>query len=263
MSSTKTRERQQRIINLVHEGITDVEDLGGRLLVSISTIRRDLNQLASEGRLVRTYGGAAFVNQDRREHTLNERMFIQRPQKEAIAALAFRQIQEGDTLILDAGTTTAALARMLCGRGDLHVITNNIEALTILARDPDIRVTMLGGDVRKLSMGSVGPLADLALERVSADKVFLGADGIVADRGLCEASPDQAYLKEKMMDRAETTFVLADSQKLGFAGQQAWTPMHRSWTLITDTGASAAQLAPFQELENVTVLVAAAADNPA
>lgn len=154
------------------------------------------------------------------------------------------------------GTTTAALARLLCGRGDLHVITNNIEALTILANDPDIRITMLGGDVRKLSMGSVGPLTELALARLSADKVFLGADGIVASRGLCEASSDQAYLKEKMMEQADAVFVLADSSKLGFAGQQAWTPMNRPWTLITDGDASADRLAPFQELGNLTVLVA-------
>ncbi|MBV6274255.1 DeoR/GlpR family DNA-binding transcription regulator [Alcaligenaceae bacterium CGII-47] len=190
MSSSKTRERQQRILNLVHKGVADVEELSRQLDVSLSTIRRDLNRLALEGRLVRTYGGAAFVNHDRREQTLNERMLMQRQQKQAIAALAAQQVQEGDTLILDAGTTTAALARVLCGRGDLHVITNNIEALTILANDPDIRITMLGGDVRKLSMGSVGPLTELALARLSADKVFLGADGIVASRGLCEASSD-------------------------------------------------------------------------
>lgn len=256
MSSSKTRERQQRITQLVHEGINDVEELSHNLRVSISTIRRDLNHLAAQGRLLRTYGGAAYVSHDRREHTLNERMFIQRPQKEAIAALALRQIQDGDTLLLDAGTTTAALARMLRGRDRLHVVTNNIEALTILARDDCIRVTMLGGEVRKLSMGTVGPLADLALGRITADKVFLGADGIVAGRGLCEASADQAYLKEQMMDRAEAIYVLADSQKLGFAGQQAWTPMRGVWTLITDADASPAQLAPFQALENVRVLVA-------
>lgn len=256
MSSSKTRERQQRILDLVHKHVVDVDELSNRLGVSVSTMRRDLNKLAAEGRLLRTYGGAAFVSHERKEHTLNERMHIQRPQKEAIAALAARQIEDGDTLILDAGTTTAALARLLRGRGNLHVITNNIEALTILAKDPDIRITMLGGEVRKLSMGAVGPLTELALARLSADKVFLGADGIVANRGLCEASQDQAHLKEKMMEQGGALFVLADSSKLNFAGQQAWTPLSRPWTLITDGDASPEQLAAFEELENVTVLTA-------
>lgn len=262
MSSQKTRERQQRIIHLVHEGTADVEELSRRLSVSISTVRRDLNQLAGEGRLVRTYGGAAFVHHDRREHTLNERMYIQRAQKEAIAALALQHVHDGDTLLLDAGTTTAALARMLRGRGNLHVITNNIEVLTILGRDEHIRVTMLGGEVRKLSMGTLGPLAELALARVSADKVFLGADGIVAEFGLCEASTDQAYLKERMMERAQSIFVLADAMKLGYAGQPAWAPIVRPWTLITDDGATATQLAPFRQSTMVNVMVAATADFP-
>ncbi|MBV6274257.1 hypothetical protein KVP09_15275 [Alcaligenaceae bacterium CGII-47] len=68
--------------------------------------------------------------------------------------------------------------------------------------------------------------------------------------------PDQAYLKEKMMEQADAVFVLADSSKLGFAGQQAWTPMNRPWTLITDADASAEKLAPFRALGNLTVLVA-------
>lgn len=249
-------------MGLVQDGPVDVERLCALLGVSVATIRRDLNQLASDGSIVRTYGGAAFVRHNRHEHTLNERMQIHSAQKSAIARLAASKIEDGETIILDAGTTTAALARELRGRADLHVITNNVEAFAILAHDPAIRITLLGGALRPLSMGTLGPLTDMALARISADKVFLGADGIVASRGLCEATPEQACLKEKMMAQADTIFVLADASKLGFPVQQNWTPLTRPWTLITDVDASVSARAAFEKLPGVTVLTAPPGTTP-
>ena len=117
-------------------------------------------------------------------------------------------------------------------------------------------LTLLGGHVRQPSMGTVGPLAELVLCRITADRVFLGADGLAAGRGLCEATQEQAALKARMMAQAKQVYVLADSSKLGYTGQQAWTPLERPWTLITDAGASPAQLAPFQADPLVTLLLA-------
>jgi DeoR family fructose operon transcriptional repressor len=262
MSTTKTEDRRQKILSIVHNGLVNVEELSLHFAVSESTIRRDLNELANSGRIVRTYGGAAVVNLDRREHSLDERTFEQRGQKDAIARMASLQVHEGESLILDAGTTTAALARQLRGRRDIHVVTNNIVALTTLSSESGISLTMLGGSVRKMSMGTVGPLAEMALDRISVDKVFLGADGLVAGRGLCEASQEQASLKEKMMDRALAVYVLADSSKLGYSGQTAWTPMKRPWVLITDAGASQDQLEPFYQQPNVTVMLTDGAISP-
>jgi DeoR family fructose operon transcriptional repressor len=224
MSTTKTEERRQKILGIVHNGLANVEELSRHFAVSESTIRRDLTELANSGRIVRTYGGAAGC--------------------------------EGESLILDAGTTTGALARHLRGRRDIQVVTNNLLALATLSTEPGITLTMLGGSVRKLSMGTIGPLAEMALDRISADRLFLGADGLVAERGLCEASQEQAALKEKMMERATTVYVLADSSKLGFAGQIAWTPMRRPWILITDSGATREQIESFRRLPNVTVMIA-------
>jgi DeoR/GlpR family transcriptional regulator of sugar metabolism len=165
-------------------------------------------------------------------------------------------VRDGDTLILDAGTTTAALAMQLVGRRDLHLITNNLMLPPLFAADEGTAITIIGGTMRKASMGTVGPLAELALSRMTADKLFLGADGLVAGRGLCEANMDQAALKAKMIEQAAEIFVLADSSKLGFAGQQAWTPLERPWTMITDSGAGTAQLEPFSALPYVKILVA-------
>lgn len=256
MANNKTEKRRNAILGIVSSEEANVEALSRHFGVSESTIRRDLAELANSGRVVRTYGGAALSPTDRRESPLSERIHVHRARKEAIARLAAAQIHAGETLILDVGTTVAALARQLRGRHDLHVITNNITALTALANDPDISLTVLGGSLRKMSMGTVGPLAELTLGRMTADKVFLGADGLVAGRGLCEANQEQAALKGKMIDQASEVFVLADASKLGFAGQQAWTPLERPWTLVTDADATPAQLAPFKALPNVAILVA-------
>ncbi|WP_394780368.1 DeoR/GlpR family DNA-binding transcription regulator [Undibacterium sp.] len=259
MAINKTEKRRQTILGIVSSGDANVEALSLHFGVSESTIRRDLTELANSGHVVRTYGGAALMREDRRESSLDERMHLQRAQKEAIARLAAQQVNEGDTLILDAGTTTAALARQLCGHRQLHVITNNISVLATLSEEPEIALTLLGGSLRKMSMGTIGPLTELTLSRMTADKVFLGADGLVAGTGLCEATQEQAALKEKMMGQASEIFVLADATKLGFAGQQAWTPLDRPWTLITDSGASAAQLAPFEACPNISIMIAAVA----
>jgi DeoR/GlpR family transcriptional regulator of sugar metabolism len=256
MAKTKTEKRRNTILGIISSEEANVEQLSRHFGVSESTIRRDLAELANSGHIVRTYGGAALLPGDRRESSLSERIHIHRAQKEAIARLAALQIHQGETLILDAGTTAAALARELCGRPDLHIITNNISALTSLVNEASIALTVLGGSVRKMSMGTVGPLAELTLSRMTADKVFLGADGLVAGRGLCEASLEQAALKAKMIEQASEVFVLADASKLGFAGQQAWTLLDRPWTLITDSGATPAQLAPFQAIPSVRILVA-------
>ncbi|TFV99462.1 DeoR/GlpR transcriptional regulator [Oxalobacteraceae bacterium OM1] len=256
MAVTKTEKRRNAILAIVSREEANVEALSRHFNVSESTIRRDLAELANSGRILRTYGGAALSLAHRPESTMDERLTANRAQKEAIARLAATRVSDGDTLILDVGTTTAALAAQLNGHGQLHVITNNLTALATLAQDPRIALTVLGGTLRKMSMGTVGPLAELALSRITADKVFLGADGLVAGRGLCEATLDQAALKGKMIDQAAEVFVLADASKLGFAGQQAWTPLDRRWTLITDAGATRAQLEPFEALPNVSILIA-------
>jgi len=110
--------------------------------------------------------------------------------------------------------------------------------------------------VRPSSMGTFGPLAQVALSRISVDKAFLGADGVVAGVGLCEASAEQAYLKECIIRQAADIFVLVDSTKLGRARQQHWTPLERAWTLVTDADATPAQLEPFHALKQVEVVVA-------
>jgi DeoR/GlpR family transcriptional regulator of sugar metabolism len=253
----KASERHRAIVDLVLTRDANVEQLSAALGVSEATIRRDLAQLAKERRLVRTYGGAtALVGTHEPEASLEERKAAQREQKEAIAHAAAAHVADGDTIFLDGGTTCAALARYLTSRQDLHVVTNNLLAAMTLANAPALRLTLIGGDVRTSSMSTLGPLAELTLTRVSFDHAFLGADGVVAGFGLCEATAEQAWLKECIVARAADVVVLVDSEKLGRARQQHWTPLMRRWRLITSSAADDARLAPFHGQELVVVEVA-------
>jgi DeoR/GlpR family transcriptional regulator of sugar metabolism len=252
----KAADRHRAILDLVLTRDANVEQLSEALGVSEATVRRDLTMLAKERRLVRTYGGAtALVGAHEPEASLEERKSAQREQKEAIAQAAALHVQDGDTVLLDGGTTCAALARQLSAHHDLHVVTNNLLAVMTLANAPGVRITLIGGDLRASSMSTLGPLAELVLSRLSVDAAFLGADGVAADFGLCEATAEQAYLKDCIIRRAAKVIVLADADKLGRARQQHWTPLERDWTLITTDLAEGERLAPFRALKGVVVQV--------
>jgi len=254
--SGKVDRRHEALIAAVLGGVRDSQALGARLGVSMATIRRDLEQLAASGRLIRTFGGATPAGGHEPELSLVQRREIHRERKEAIARAAASFVRRGESVIIDGGTTTAALAAQLKGRRELRVITNSLQVAATLAAEEGIELVTLGGAVRPMSLSTTGPLAELALRRLTADRVFLGADGVVAGRGLCEASQDQIQLKELMMAQAGEIYVLADSSKLGRAAQQAWAPLERPWTLVTDAAADATQLAAFRQLPGVTVVQA-------
>jgi DeoR/GlpR family transcriptional regulator of sugar metabolism len=254
LNASQRREQIRRLTS--EQGLVNVEQLAESFDVTPSTIRRDLSLLTERGELARTYGGAIATGQDR-EATLGQRAAMAPAQKEQIARLAATFVSDGETLILDAGTTTGRLARRLRHRACLTVITNGMTTLGELADAEGVQVICLGGDLRQISQGFVGPLAELCLSRLTADRAFLGADALDARFGICEASPVQTRLKELMISRADQVYVLADSSKLGRTPFDAWAPIERPWTLITDCGASEEQLGPFRALREVTVLVAA------
>lgn len=228
-------ERRARLLEALELGEIDVDDLARRFGVSASTVRRDLQHLSGTKAVRRTYGGAILAGGPP-ETTLDQRLAIDGPEKQAIARAALALIADGETLILDAGSTVTAFGRLLLDRR-LRIITNNLALLPCLARAPGIDLVVLGGSLRATSMGTVGPLAIEALQRMTADRTVMSADGVVAGRGLCEASLDQVALKSAMMAQARETIVLAAAGKLGRAEQMAWAPLPRRWTLVTDPGA--------------------------
>jgi DeoR family transcriptional regulator, fructose operon transcriptional repressor len=237
--SMRSKERHSRLLEALNAGEIDVDDLARRFEVSASTVRRDLQHLASSNAVRRTYGGA-ILSGPAAETTLEQRLAVQGNEKQAIARAAIELIADGETLILDAGSTVAAFGRLLQSRR-LRIITNNLALLPHLAKAPGIDLVVLGGALRTTSMSTMGPLAHEALRRLTADRAIMSADGVVSGRGLCEADLDQVALKSLMMEQAKHVIVLADAGKLGRAEQTAWAPLPPRWTLVTDAGASAEQ----------------------
>ena len=250
-------ERRGQIEQILRSyGPVSVDDLARRLGVTSSTIRRDLSKLDEEGKVTRTYGGARGDLAPFSEPSLYERARRSLSAKDAIGSWAAAQVAAGETVILDAGTTTARVARHLREVSQLTVVTNSLTALLALADAENVELIGLGGAFRHISHGFVGPLTELVLARLSADKLFLGADGLVAGRGICEASPDQTRIKELMIGSSRQVYVVADATKLGEAPFHAWAPLERDWTLVTDERASEEVLRPFRKRPEVTVVLA-------
>lgn len=237
----RSTERRALLLEALRAGEADVDDLARRFGVSASTVRRDLQRLAGENVVRRTYGGAILAAHGP-EPTLGQRQALRGAEKCAIARAAAALVEDGDTLILDAGSTVAAFGQMLRGRR-CRIVTNNLALAPLLADEPGIELIILGGTLRLTSMSTVGPLAIDAMRRMTADRVFMSADGVVAGRGLCEASLDQVALKSLMMEQAREVVVLADGGKLGRAEQSAWAALPAAWTLVTDGRADAGQVA--------------------
>jgi DeoR/GlpR family transcriptional regulator of sugar metabolism len=248
-----TRARREEIIALVRAGETGVEALSAVLGVSASTIRRDLAELRRDGRVTRTYGGALLSGRTH-ESSVSERTGQAWREKQLIAERALHFVSEGDTVFLDGGTTVGNLLRGLREFSSLTVITNSLSELQTLL-DSSFTVILLGGEIRRTSQSTVGPITAEALSRLSADHAFLGADGVVAGRGICEADLNQTVVKETMARNAGRAYVLADSSKLGIAPFNAWAPLPSSYTLITDDSASDRALKPFLATAGVDVII--------
>lgn len=252
----KASERREEIVRMAtSNGLASVEEFSRTFGVTASTIRRDLSALEKSGRLARTYGGVIAVGSRHREMSLGERSGDSYRAKDAIGRLAAAQVSPGETVLLDAGTTTARVAAHLVGTSPLTVVTNGMTPFHELEGAEGVELSLLGGWYRQTSQSFVGPMAEASLERWYFDAVFLGADAVMADRGLCEATATQTRLKELMARTGARVYVVAHAAKLGASPFNAWVRLEAPWTLVTDAEASDEQLEPFVR-RGVDVIVA-------
>ncbi|MFL6085618.1 MAG: DeoR/GlpR family DNA-binding transcription regulator [Mycobacterium sp.] len=247
MAVRESEARRSEIVRLARSsGLASVEELSAQFGVTPSTIRRDLSQLTAQGLIARTYGGAIALGHQQ-EPSLRQRAMEGFEAKRAIARWAAKQVEPGETILLDAGTTVGAMGEFLRDVEDLVVVTAGLTALEALADADDVRVECIGGTLRHLSQGFIGPLAEATLQRLTFDRAFLGADAVTADLGICEAELVQTRLKEIMIERAGKVYVLAHADKLGRKPFHAWAPLPRGATLVTDEAAADAQTRPFEK----------------
>jgi DeoR family transcriptional regulator, fructose operon transcriptional repressor len=207
-------ERRNRLLELVRSrGFAALPDLAKELQVSQSTLRRDLDYLEESGAAKRTHGGVFYTGSSPKLPHFDERQPAQWDKKQAIAARAAEMIEEGDTLLLDGGTTTYELARLLVGRR-LQVVTNSLPVANLFASDPNADLVLIGGYVYPRTGVSLGPYANEMLAHVNVRKTVLSVGGI-NDRGYFNSNLLLVETELAMMAAAEEVIVVADSTKFG------------------------------------------------
>lgn len=235
MNSLRTEERRSAILELLErQSAVQVEELSRQFEVSLVTIRKDLTDLESRGLLRRTHGGAIPAHKSLWNPSFREKLHLHDAPKDAIARAALDQIEDGDTLILDAGSTTLQLARKLRGRfQSLFVLTNSMPIALELSDTP-FEVLVLGGQMRHHSMALIGPASAFVLEAYHADKAFIGATGVSLAQGYTTPNPFEAQTKSAMVRASDRVFALVDSSKLGRATLASFAPLEDVELLITD-----------------------------
>ncbi|HMP74903.1 MAG TPA: DeoR/GlpR family DNA-binding transcription regulator [Kiritimatiellia bacterium] len=225
-------ERQREIIALLAaRGSARVAELAERFDVTEETIRRDLDKLEQDGRLTRSHGGA--VAQEQRETPHWQREYVNTVEKEAIVREAVKLISEGDTLILDASSTSWFLAKRL-PEIPLTVITNALHVSLVLAERQHCRLISTGGTLVPTSMSFVGSEAQLALRRYHAGRLFVSCRGLDLQRGASDMSEEQAMVRRVMMEISDKRYLMIDSSKLGIRALSILAPASAFSRLITD-----------------------------
>ncbi len=239
-------ERRARILErLAQAGAVRTEDLARELGVSEVTVRKDLAALAAEGLLHRVHGGAVSRPRALFNPSFEEKRHHRVEAKRAIAEEALARVEENDAIILDAGTTTLALAGLLKQAFKrLFVLTNSVPIALELA-GTSFELVLTGGTVRHHSGALIGPVAVATLEAFQADKAFLGATGVSLEKGYTTPNPTEAQTKAAMLRAARTRYVLADASKLGHATLARFAKLEEVDELITDAGAPASFLEEF------------------
>lgn len=226
-------EREQVIVGLLSEdNALSVQDLSRQLEVSTVTIRNDLSNLAEKGFIVRTHGGAlpAF------HESILERQRDKMKLKARIAKAASELVEDGDAIMIEAGTTTAQVARHLLGKRDLHVVTNSTLVIPYARFNPGIHLTVVGGEFRPSTESLVGPIALRDLTQFHVRTAFIGTDGFSLEAGLTTHLVEGAEIVRKMAEQAERTVLVADSSKFGRIGFARVLPLAAVRLIVTDDG---------------------------
>ncbi len=246
------RERQLQIARIVEEnGRARVTDLAGNFGVSAVTIRKDLQVLEEERRVIRTHGGAIAPGVNRPELAFEIRERLQREEKIGIGVAAAGRVSDGESIVLDASTTALYIARHLKDREAWHgltVVTNSIRIASELAGHPGITVLMLGGRVRWEALSVVGPLGDGVFRRVNVQKAFVGAAGFTIEVGLSDAMEEEAQIKRSMVAAARETYAVVDHTKWGRVASATFCRTDRLTGVFTDGEAPADMVAALRDM---------------
>ncbi len=206
--------RKSQILELArHEGQVLVEELATRFDVTTQTIRRDLSELAEDGRLERVHGGA-IMPASLRNPGYRARRVLQGDAKEAIARLCARQIPANASLLLNIGTSTEAVARALLNHENLTVITNNVNVADILAGNETCKIIVTGGILRREDGGLVGDLTTETIRQFKVDYAIIGTSALDLEGNLLDFDLQEVRASRTIIECSARTFLVVDKSKL-------------------------------------------------
>ena len=226
-------ERRQRVLDLISQrGFVSLGDLAESVQVSESTIRRDLDYWHQQGNVRRTHGGAIFVGDGATLPALEERSASQLEEKKAIARAAVARMRDGDAVLLDGGTTTLEVAKLLLGRS-MQIVTNSLPIANLFASSHDTDLVMLGGYVYPKTGVALGPLTIRMLPDIHVNQALLSVSGITA-KGLFNGNLLLVETQRQIMRSADEVVVVADHSKIGRPALAFLCELNAVDTLIVD-----------------------------
>jgi DeoR family fructose operon transcriptional repressor len=233
-------ERRQKLLDLVNErGFISLGELAQALDASESTIRRDLDYWGQQGFVKRTHGGAVLLDDNHGLPPLEERSLRELEEKQAIAKTAAARIRDGDSVLLDGGTTTLEVARLLVGR-PLQIVTNSLPIANLFASNRETDLVILGGYVYPRTGVALGPLTVRMMQDVHVQQTIMSTGGITA-RGLFNSNMLLVETERQMMRCADEVVVVADHTKIGKQALAFLCELSDVDTLIVDAKATAEQ----------------------
>ena len=226
--------RQAILEQLNREGIVQVAELSQRLGTTPATIRNDLDTLAAEGQLDRIQGGA--VRKVKPAEGWTNPVAPVGQGRRAIAEVVLSYIKDGDTLFVNSGMTTMAVAEVLSLRKNLNIVTNSLAVANYLAHQADMRLILLGGELNANYGFTYGGDALEQLNRYQPQWSILSVDGVHPEHGITTYHADEAMIDRTMIARAQKTIVVADHRKIGRVGFSHICGVGENQLLITDSG---------------------------
>jgi DeoR/GlpR family transcriptional regulator of sugar metabolism len=225
-------QRRAKILEVIEkDGFVSLQQLVEAVEASESTVRRDLEYLDGIGQVRRTRGGAAYVGES--ISTFEERGSRALREKRWVAKAAADLIEPGEAVLLDGGTTTLEVAKLLVGKS-LQVVTNSLPIANVLMNQPQIELIVIGGYLYPKTGVALGPMAAAALENVHVRRLVMSVGGIT-ERGLFNSNALLVDTERMMMAAAEETIVVSDSSKLGHAALAHLCPLESVQRLVVDS----------------------------
>jgi len=240
--------RKEIILSTLNEsGILHTQELVEKCDVSDITIRRDLIELESQGLLIRTHGGAIKSQTVDKLFTYAEKINQNRQKKETICQLAANYICEGDIIFVDCGTTLSLLPKYLVTFKSLTVITTSLPVIYELFNYPNIRLSLIGGEIDVERQATYGAIAENTIGNYHANKAFIGADGLSMKKGLSSYDEKEGSITLMMIENSDETFLLCDSSKIEKNSFVKFASLNKIHHLITDKGISKEQLKMYKD----------------